>query len=95
MYLLLANTITWLAWFPGLVIGAQKGYIMPNFDTYGTLFENGFVNSQHRLLAIIFTLGVYGPLIGSLVASWMDNGREGLSNLWRRITRWDVENVGT
>ncbi|MCJ7703741.1 MAG: hypothetical protein MUO62_19345, partial [Anaerolineales bacterium] len=42
------------------------------------------------LLAIAFSLGVYGPLIGSLAATWMDGGRGGLSDLWGRTTRWRV-----
>lgn len=90
IYLLLANGITWLFWIPGLVIGFQQGYIMPNFDSYATLFESGFANTQHILLAIPFSLGVYGPLIASLVATRMDGGREGLSDLWMRITNWRV-----
>lgn len=90
IYLLLANGITWLCWIPGLIIGAQQGYIMPNFDTYTGLFETGFANIQHALLGIFFQLGVYGPLIGGLVATWMDGGREGITDLWRRITRWNV-----
>jgi membrane protease YdiL (CAAX protease family) len=63
---------------------------MPNFDNYAALFETGFTNSQHILLVIAFQLGVYGPLIGGLVATWMDGGREGLVNLWQRITKWNI-----
>jgi membrane protease YdiL (CAAX protease family) len=61
---------------------------MPNFDTYHFLLESGFANTQHRLLSVAFALGVYGPLIGGLAATWMDGGREGLSGLWRRMIRW-------
>ena len=90
VYLLIANGITWLCWIPGLVIGMHQGYLMPNFDTYGALFKSGFSNSQHMRLGIAFQLGVFGPLIGGLVATWMDGGREGLSDLWGRITNWRV-----
>jgi membrane protease YdiL (CAAX protease family) len=61
---------------------------MPNFDTYHILLESGFANTQHRLLSVAFALGVYGPLIGGLVATWMDGGRDGLLDLWRRIVKW-------
>jgi membrane protease YdiL (CAAX protease family) len=91
VYLLLAIGITWLCWLPGLIIGYQQGYMMPNFDTYHLLFESGFENTEHILLAILFFLGVYGPLIAGLVATWMDSGREGLSDLWRRIAKWRIE----
>lgn len=90
VYLLIANGITWLGWIPGLVIGAPQGYIMPNFDTYAELFKSGFANSQHIFLGIAFQLAVYGPLIGGLVAAWMDGGKEGFSDLRQRITRWNI-----
>ncbi len=63
---------------------------MPNSDTYAALFKSGFANPQHMLLAIAFAIGVYGPLIGSLVSTWLDGGREGISKLWRRISKWQV-----
>jgi len=91
VYLLLANGITWLLWLPGLIIGLQKDYLLPNFDTYHLLFETGFKNSQHLYLSIAFFLGVYGPLVGGLVATWMDGGKEGLSDLWKRITHWEID----
>ena len=90
IYLLLANGITWLLWIPGLIAELQKEYVMPNFDTYHLLYETGFENSQHIYLSIAFFFGVYGPLIGGLVAIWMDGGREGLTEWWGRITRWRI-----
>jgi membrane protease YdiL (CAAX protease family) len=90
VYLLLTNGITWLCWIPGLVIGLREGYTMPNFDTYHLLFKTGFANRQHLQLSIAFFLGVYGPLVGGLVATWMDGGKEGISDLWKRITKWRV-----
>jgi len=90
VYLLIANGITWLLWIPGLIAEFQKEYVMPNFDTYHLLFESGFENSQHLYLSIAFFFGVYGPLIGGLVATWMDGGREGLAEWWGRITRWRI-----
>lgn len=90
IYLLLANGITWLGWIPGLIIGARQGYVMPNFDTYAELFKSGFATPQHLFLGIAFQLAVYGPLIGGLVATWMDSGKEGLVDLWQRVTNWTV-----
>ena len=90
VYLILANGITWLCWLPGIVIGSQQGYILPNFDTYTTLFQTGFANTQHLLISIVFQLGVYGPLIAALVATWLDGGREGLIELGKRIIKWRV-----
>lgn len=90
-YLLLAMGITWLCWLPGLIIGMQKGYVMPNFDTYAALLETGFSNNQHLWLGILFFFGTFGPLVAGIVATWMDNGKEGLSVLWQRITNWKID----
>ena len=90
VYLILANGITWLCWLPGIVIASQQGYILPNFDTYTTLFRTGFANTQHLLISIVFLLGVYGPLIAALVATWLDGGRGGLIELGKRIIKWRV-----
>lgn len=87
-YLQLANGITWIGWIPGLLVGSQQGFLMPKFDTYPALFESGFPNATHRLLAIIFALGGYGPLIGALIATWMDVGRDGLSGLMGWTILW-------
>lgn len=54
------------------------------------LLKSGFANTQHLWLAIVFQLGVFGPLIGGLVATWMDSGRNGLADLWSRMTRWNI-----
>ena len=90
VYLLITNGITWLLWIPGLIAEFQKNYVMPNFDTFHLLFESGFTSSQHLYLSIAFFFGVYGPLIGGLVAIWMDGGKEGLAEWWGRITRWNI-----
>ena len=89
-YLLLASGITWLCWIPSMVISSQQGYILPNFDTYAALFKSGFTDTRHLLLAILFQFGVYGPLIGGLVATRMDGGKQGLTDLWSRIIKWNI-----
>lgn len=91
IYFLLAYGITWLCWLPGLIVGHQKGYLMPNFNTYHILFETGFENTQHLGLAIVFFFGVYGPLIGGFIATWIDGKKEGLAEWWRQITHWNIE----
>lgn len=90
VYLLLAFGITWLCWIPVFVINARYGYLLPGFNTYADLFKSGFTDARHLWLAIIFQLGVYGPLIGGLTATWMDGGREGLRDLWGRMRKWNI-----
>lgn len=90
IYLLLANGLTWLGWIPGLVIGLRKNYIMPNFDTYHILFDTGFANQEHIMLAFGFFMGVYGPLVAGLVATWMDGGKTGVAEWWGRVMKWNI-----
>ncbi len=90
VYLILAFGITWLCWIPGIILAYQQGYILPNYDTYATLFQTGFASTQHLFLSILFQLGVYGPLIAGLVATWLDGGKPGLVELWGRIIKWRV-----
>ena len=90
VYLILANGITWLCWIPGITLAYQQGYLLLSFDTYATLFQSGFANSQHLFFSILFKLGVYGPLIAALIATWLDKGREGLIALWGRTTKGRV-----
>jgi len=88
--LILANGITWLCWIPGIILAHQQGYILPNFDTYAALFRAGFTGTQHLLVSALFQLGVYGPLIAGLVATWLDGGKPGLVELWGRVRKWQV-----
>ncbi|MGB0385265.1 MAG: CPBP family intramembrane glutamic endopeptidase [Ardenticatenaceae bacterium] len=75
---------------PALWLSLQNDYLIPSPDALPTLFSSGFDDGQHFLLALLFTLGVYGPLIGALVASradgrmmqWRDWFRPALSG-WR------------
>ena len=90
VYLILANGITWFCWIPSIVIGSKQEYLLPTIDSYSTLFQSGFANSQHLVISIVFSLGVYGPLIAALVGTWLDGGKEGLVDLWGRITKWRV-----
>lgn len=90
VFLILSNGITWVCWIPAIIIGTRQGYILPTINTYATIIQTGFVNSQHLFVSIAFFLGVYGPLIGALVATWLAEGKEGLFELWGRIIRWRV-----
>jgi membrane protease YdiL (CAAX protease family) len=35
-------------------------------------------------------LGLLGPAVGAVVASWAEDGRDGLRELWSRVVRWRV-----
>lgn len=35
----------------------------------------------------------YGPMLSALIVTWATQGQQGLKELWRRITRWQVGGV--
>jgi membrane protease YdiL (CAAX protease family) len=35
-------------------------------------------------------LGLLGPAVGAVAASWAERGREGVGDLWSRVVRWRV-----
>ncbi len=80
LYILLALGITWLLWIPALIMTAQQGYPLP---TIAYLIENRsfeFLNTQHTLVVISFSLAVYGPLLAGLVVSLVGG--------WKRTREW-------
>lgn len=90
LFLFLAYGITWLLWIPALVIANAQGYLLPSILNVSGLSETGFENSQHLQISILFSLAVYGPLIAALIATALEKGKAGLSELFQRITKWRV-----
>jgi hypothetical protein len=84
-YMILSFTITWICWIPGLLLSIKHGYAMPNLDTNWGLFTNGFMNRQHMLFGILFSLGVYGPLLGAIAASSITQGINGFRKIWHQM----------
>ncbi len=90
IYLILAFGITWLGWIPALVIADSQGYTLPTIANFSQVLQAGFVNLQHVLLSIMFSLAVYGPLVGGLVATRIESGKKGLTGLFKRTIKWRV-----
>ncbi|MBI4926988.1 MAG: hypothetical protein HY835_04430, partial [Anaerolineae bacterium] len=90
VYIILAFGITWLCWIPALVIAGQQGYLLPTMANFAQLSATGFTNGQHVFLSILFSLAVYGPLTGALVATAMRSGKAGLADLLARMIHWRV-----
>jgi len=88
IYLLLAFGLTWLCWIPTLWIADQQGYILPTITNFSQLRNQGFADSRHIVISIIFSLAVYGPLAGSLAAAGIQQGRSGLADLGARMIKW-------
>jgi uncharacterized protein len=89
-YLLLAFGITWLCWIPTLVIADTQGYQLPILPNVTQILQSGFTNTPHVVLSIVFSLAVYGPLIGAGIAILSESGRPGLNDLLHRMVTWRV-----
>lgn len=84
LFLFAANVWTWLLWIPPVMTALRQGWAMPSPDNYARLASEGFTGSQHLLLAVIFSLAVYGPLVGALLATAAEQGWRGARELLAR-----------
>ncbi|MHA2298099.1 MAG: CPBP family intramembrane glutamic endopeptidase [Candidatus Hodarchaeales archaeon] len=90
IYYGLALGITSLCWLSTTIIASATGYVLPGPFTFVELLQNGFVDGTHVLLSVIFSLGVYGPLVGSVFVTYRELGRSGLNDLARKSIKWRV-----
>ena len=64
---------------------------MPSPDKYGQLAADGFADNQHFLLALVFGVAVYGPLLGALIATGRERGSHSVRDLLARTVDPRVE----
>jgi len=81
IYLIVAFLWTWALWIPSALSAIQQGLVLPSPDNYARLATEGFAGGQHVMLAAIFSLAVYGPLIGACLALAFEQGRSGVREL--------------
>lgn len=81
VYLFVAYAFTWLLWIPALLDALPRGWAMPSPDQYALLAAKGFADNRHLLLALAFSVAVYGPLLGALVATGYEHGSQGVRDL--------------
>lgn len=92
-FFLIAFAITWTLWIPGLVLASRSGFALGNEDNMLHLLDllSLRLSMGEAVTYAIFTLGTAGPLVGSLVVTWVTGGRGAIGELWARITKWRVE----
>ncbi len=91
LYLIVPTAFTSVFWIPTSIIAASNGYLMPSPVTFVELLRDGFKDSTHALTALIFSIGVYGPLISGVYFTYRRSGRAGISDLKSRMTKWRVD----
>lgn len=90
LYILIAFGITWLCWIPALVGSTRQGFALPTISNFARMGEQASLTGQQRLLTGLFNFAVYGPLIASLALTFWETGKEGLTDLLRRIVKLKV-----
>ncbi|TXT53939.1 MAG: putative CAAX amino terminal protease self-immunity [Candidatus Thorarchaeota archaeon] len=90
-YFVIAITFTALCWIPTSIIAYLNGYTLLNNNTFGELIQTGFVDTQHVIISFIFALGVYGPLIASILVLLTTTSRSGVADLFSRMKKWRVD----
>ena len=91
LYLLVATAFTSVFWIPTSIVAASNGYLMPSPVTFVELVRDGFKDSTHVLTALIFSVGVYGPLVSGVYFTYRRSGKAGIGELRSRMTRWRVD----
>lgn len=84
LYTAITFTFTWFFWIIALIMGYQD---IP-FVRY---LNWDFASSNQVILHIIFRLGVYGPLVGALLTTYLYSKEKGLINLIKRIFKIKVK----
>ena len=83
-FLSVAYLFTWLLWIPPLLEALPRGWALPSPDRYAQLAAEGFADNRHLLLALTFSIAVYGPLLGALIATGRERGSRGVRDLLAR-----------
>ncbi|MFX0054847.1 MAG: CPBP family intramembrane glutamic endopeptidase [Promethearchaeota archaeon] len=91
LYAVAAILFTAICWIPTSIIASANGYILPSPFTFAELAQSGFNDSLHLIIALVFSIGTYGPFIAAIIAIYLEVGRNGISDLFRRMTKWRVD----
>lgn len=89
-YFVLAIGITSICWVPTGIIASMRGYTLPSPVSFGELIQSGFEDTPHAVISVIFSFGVYGPLLAAVIVTTIENGKAGLRELFGRIIKWRV-----
>ncbi len=82
-YVLTAYGITWVCWMVAFWLGYSGFEFM-------TIAKLDFSSTREVWQFIIFRIGVYGPLIATILVSWISLGKAGLCELKDKIFKWKL-----
>ena len=59
-YIVLSILISAVCWIVSLTRTQDNGYLVPSAANFFTLLDEGFQNSEHALLALLFAAATFG-----------------------------------
>lgn len=84
IYTLITFAFTWIFWIAALYMGYKDISFLRylNWD-----FESSSQFTRH----LIFRIGVYGPLVGSLIVTYLHSGGQGLKKFIKKIFKVNIK----
>jgi membrane protease YdiL (CAAX protease family) len=88
IYVVLAYLFTSLCCIPAGVVAMGKGWVLP--PPFIDFISLNFVDAEQATVFLVFSLGVYGPLVAAVTSSLLTGGRPALRQLREGIMKWSV-----
>jgi membrane protease YdiL (CAAX protease family) len=86
IYVTVAILFTSLCCIPAGLVAVGKGWILP--PPFIDLISLNFTGTEQASIFLVFSLGVYGPLVAATTSSLLTGGKPALRKLWAEITMW-------
>jgi len=83
LFILLAFGISWGFWLIAFLFGYRD-------ISFVDIINWEFAKAEGKNAFLLFRIGIYGPLLASLVATYFLSGTRGLRDLFTRIFKWNV-----
>lgn len=90
-YIILSISISAIFWLVPLFNAQDSGYLVPSPANFFALLNQGFQNSEHLLMSLLFAAANFGPFLGAVIATRLEAGADGLASLFGRVWKWRVE----
>ena len=90
-YIILSISISAVFWIVSLTSFENNGYLVPSAANFFRLLEEGFQNSEHALIALLFSAATFGPFLGAVVATRLESGTAGVKDLFQSARKWRVD----